>query len=293
MDVNAKIHFLLNVMPALSIESIEEISRGWDHDIIIINQSYVFRFPKKKEGLHRLETEAYLLSKLHEHNLSIQVPHYELFYKEERLVCSMHKKIDGEPLEKLEQLNSAEAAVQLGTFLTTLHTLNTEKLLQQGLKTIHTQRYWENFYAEITSKISPFLRSSEQKEVKMIFNRFLSNREKHMYPTAPIHGDLTGGNILYNSASKNISGIIDFTDAQISDPAFDFAGFYWEHGPQFTREVLEHYQVSLPKEELFHRVSAFYGLQPVFHEWLHTANEKSDPNFAIGLDKLRRLQSLQ
>ncbi|WP_176215254.1 phosphotransferase family protein [Cytobacillus gottheilii] len=293
MDITAKIQFLRTRMPDLSIENIDEISRGWDHDVIIINHSYVFRFPKKKEGLQRLETEACLLSKLHEHNLSIQVPRYELFYKEERLICSMHKKINGEPLEKLEHLNSAKAAVQLGSFLTTLHTLNSEKLIHHGLKTIHTQRYWENFYAEITSKISPYLRSSELKEVKMIFERFLSNSQKHMYPTAPIHGDLTGANILYNPANKNISGIIDFTDAQISDPAFDFAGFYWEHGPHFTREVLKHYQVSLPKEELFHRVSAFYGLQPVFHEWLHAANEKSDPNFEKGLDKLRRLQSLQ
>ncbi|MFC5731920.1 phosphotransferase family protein [Cytobacillus gottheilii] len=293
MDINAKIHFLLNRMPELSIKSIDKISRSWDHDVIIINQSYVFRFPKKEHGLQRLLTESMLLSKLHENNLSIHVPHYELFYKEKRLVCSMHKKIDGEPLEKLEHLNSAEAAVQLGAFLTTLHNLNSEKLMQHGLKTIHTQRYWEEFYAEITSKISPFLRSSEQKEVKIIFDRFLSNGQKHMHPIVPIHGDLTGANILYHPARKNISGIIDFTDAQISDPAFDFAGLYWEHGPQFTREVLEHYHVSLPKEELFQRVSAFYGLQPVFHEWLHAANEKSDPNFEKGLDKLLRLQFLQ
>jgi Phosphotransferase enzyme family len=45
-----------------------------------------------------------------------------------------------------------------------------------------------------------------------------------------------------SSDGQNIVGVIDWTDVEIGDPAFDF-GYLWVwHGEPFVREVLRHYQ---------------------------------------------------
>lgn len=106
-----------------------------------------------------------------------------------------------------------------------------------------------------------------------------------------IHGDLTSANILYHPSKKEISGIIDFTDTQIGDPAFDFAGLYWDFGDQFTKEALASYQTKFNKDEMYRRVTSFYGLQPIFHKWLKNVNDQDEKvvrqSISTGMTKIQ------
>lgn len=43
---NKPISFIKKALPGLEIESVDVNSRGWDNDILIVNRSIVFRFPK-------------------------------------------------------------------------------------------------------------------------------------------------------------------------------------------------------------------------------------------------------
>ena len=53
---------------------------------------------------------------------------------------------------------------------------------------------------------------------------------------AVIHGDFTDDHILLESVDGRLAGVIDFTDACLGDPAYDFA-FLWAYGPWVPERV--------------------------------------------------------
>lgn len=58
-----------------------------------------------------------------------------------------------------------------------------------------------------------------------------------------VHGDLYAGHIL-SDEKGNISGIIDWSEAQVSDPSIDFAGHLTVFGEQSLRELIFGYERS-------------------------------------------------
>ena len=56
-----------------------------------------------------------------------------------------------------------------------------------------------------------------------------------------VHGDLYAGHVL-SDAKGNISGIIDWSEAQVSDPSIDFAGHLNAFGEQSLRELITKYE---------------------------------------------------
>ena len=55
------------------------------------------------------------------------------------------------------------------------------------------------------------------------------------------------GNILFDPNKQTISGIIDFGDACVGDPARDFAGIKFDFGTLFTQKTLDRYQGTIDK----------------------------------------------
>lgn len=120
---------------------------------------------------------------------------------------------------------------------------------------------------------------------------FLECFQSHSYKKVIIHGDLTASNIIYSEKKKRVNRIIDFTDAQIGDPAFNFAGLYWSFGPpNFTKDVLlSCYKTLESLDSIFNIVSKFYGLQPVFHELLYAIRNNQKVNWGAALDRFSYL----
>jgi aminoglycoside phosphotransferase (APT) family kinase protein len=56
--------------------------------------------------------------------------------------------------------------------------------------------------------------------------------------TAVIHRDFSEDHILLDPVSQRLAGVIDFTDASLGDPAFDFA-FLWSYGPEAPARALQ------------------------------------------------------
>ncbi|WP_071458644.1 aminoglycoside phosphotransferase family protein [Bacillus massilinigeriensis] len=276
--------------PDLPIDKIQVNDSGWDHDIFILNNELVFRFPKSSEFLSKIKDEGKILQLLMEIKPALQVPQYEYVYQDGLLKGVRYPYLEGIPLSKLP-LNDIESnrenAKSIGDFLSKLHSIDVERLDDTNLTTIHTMEYWKSLHSNVQKDVFPYLTNQQQKEIDEVFLRFTET--KSTYKRTLIHGDLTSSNIIYNKASGCISGIIDFTDAQIGDPAFDFAGLYWDFGRDFTVEVLSWYSGSENPVTLFNRVKNFYGLQPVFHELLYSIKCGKEINWETALDRFSYL----
>ncbi|SEQ91380.1 aminoglycoside 2''-phosphotransferase [Virgibacillus subterraneus] len=278
------IYFISKALPKLKIHGYRRNTHGWDNDIIIVNENTVFRFPKNDKVADRVMSEALLLKKLNRHKPFVTIPDYTLLYDENnKLRCVYYEYIEGQPLEQ-QQINDRNAML-LGDFLTKLHRMNHPKL-----STLHTYDYWNDLFTSVRENVYPELSEFQQQTITCVFTRFLDTLPTLSYPTTVIHGDLSTSNIIWNEGE--VTGIIDFTDAQIGDPAFDFAGFYWEFGPEFTKKVLSYYEGIESKESIFERVESFYGLQPVFHELLHSIHNDEIVEWDSALWRFLNLSNL-
>lgn len=219
----------------------------------------MFRFPKREEVEERVKREARLLTYLSIQNQSLPLPIYQLHYEAEQLLCVSYAYLEGSPL-RTEQ---SEIANVLGAFLSELHGMDITTAEAMGFTYERNGVYWERFYGELKSKLYPYFSQKQQDFVDRIFKTFLE-KDGQKHSKKLIHGDLTGSNLLYDQERDRLTGIIDFTDAMIGDPAIDFAGFYWDFGPEFTRLVLDHYEGDEEREVIYQRVEQFYGIQPLF-----------------------------
>ena len=61
-------------------------------------------------------------------------------------------------------------------------------------------------------------------------------------PLCVIHGDLLPGHILVDAGAGRVRGIIDWSDAALSDPMGDFVGLWMWRGEDFVEEVLKRYR---------------------------------------------------
>ena len=55
-----------------------------------------------------------------------------------------------------------------------------------------------------------------------------------------IHSDFSHSHIFVDAKKGVVSGLIDFADVEIGDPARDF-GVIWEYGETFVKAMLKHY----------------------------------------------------
>jgi aminoglycoside phosphotransferase (APT) family kinase protein len=90
------------------------------------------------------------------------------------------------------------------------------------------------------------------------------------------HADLGAEHILEHGGA--VTGVIDWTDAAVTDPALDFARLYRDFGPDFLAEVLGAYGGGAPEREritFFARCAALedlaYGRESGRAEYARTA----------------------
>ncbi|USK53158.1 aminoglycoside phosphotransferase family protein [Cytobacillus solani] len=281
--------------PHLEINEVRINNNGWDNDILIINDEIVFRFPKSEHLITKVIDEMKILDHLAVIEPIIKIPKYEPVFNENKLIGVKYAFLKGKSLSEYTdcQLNEEpENAKLMADFLTKLHSIDISVMNDTNLTAIHTLHYWENLYSLVKQVVFPFLNTYQQSEISEVFISFINNYSSLSYKKTLIHGDLTPSNIIFNKTINRIDGIIDFTDAQFGDPAFDFAGLYWTFGPDFTQKVLSWYNNTECADLIFNRVRTFYGLQPVFHELLHVIKNKQKMNWESALDRFSQLKSL-
>ena len=296
MIENETFTIIKSLFPHLEINKVQINNHGWDNDILIVNDEIVFRFPKTEQLLTNVLDEIHILDLLAMKAPIIKIPKYEPVFNDLKLIGVTYTFLKGRSLNEYADCNlidNPQNAKLIGDFLTKLHSIDRLALKETNLKTKHTLNYWERLYTSMKSDVFPFLNGYQQNEINEVFIPFINNYSNISYKKTLIHGDLTASNIIYNQTRNQIEGIIDFTDAQFGDQAFDFAGLYWSFGSDFTKEVLSMYQHSECVESIFHRVSSFYGLQPVFHELLYAVKNKQKINWETALDKFSQLKSMK
>lgn len=227
----AYVQLIRNTYPDLEIEKVGFNDRGQYNDILIINDDLIFRIPRYAEAVQQLEIETAILKGLQPY-VTLPVP--DPIYKSQGTqkvgeVFVGYHMIHGEPLwrETLLAINDEATiqalAIQLGTFLKTLHSVPVKSVFDVELPVVGSYAEWSDMYVRIRQKLFPYMRPEARRSVENHFEQFLNDASNFAFHPVLIHGDFGSSNILFNAKMRRVSGVIDFGSAGLGDPASDFA----------------------------------------------------------------------
>lgn len=286
-------------LPHLHIDSFQQNESGWDHIAIIINNALLFRFPREATIAKRIPLEKELCSLLAKSLHDIEIPNYHLFYTNESdtiPTCSYYTLIYGEPLtaQMIANLTIQEreqVITQIAQFLATLHTISLEHATQLGFKIEKTITYWKQLQMKLNRYLSHTFIKCEKEAFDKLFHQFFTLFHRYDLQYTMIHADFTHHHILFDEKRKKVSGIIDFGDTQIRDPAFDFAGLYHDFGNVFTEDVYKKYCTLILHHDssFMQRIISFYQHSPLLHQLLYNLERKDEHAIHNGLKKLRTM----
>ncbi|WP_430787350.1 phosphotransferase family protein [Virgibacillus flavescens] len=289
---NNYIENVKQVYPDLCIENCKPNDIGQNNDVLIINESLVFRFPKYKLGIVQLKKETEIFEYIRD-IVSITIPH-PIFQSFEVIeigkVFSGYRLIEGSPLwkESLEKITNPELlkslASQLVTFLIDVHSISKEKVSDVlNLEDNDPSEEMHELFHKIQNKLFPFIRKEAQNEIAQSFKTFIGGRAFLNLKTTLIHGDFGASNILWNPEKSKITGVIDFGGSGLGDPAYDFAGLLASYGEEFYKMCINLYPNG---DEISERVK-FYKSTFALQEALHGIENSDNQAFENGIKNYR------
>jgi aminoglycoside phosphotransferase (APT) family kinase protein len=217
--------------PGLEIEALGYLAQGWDSTVFAVNGTYVFRFPKRAGVDATLQKEIRLLPALLP-VLPVPIPEFA-FVSGPSASYAWHvvgyRTLPGMPADEREWRPDGIRAVApvLAAFLRALHTFPRGRAIELGAPS-YTPKAWLDRHAALYRRA----RDVGQPLVPAgVFRRFVTDWERMLadgalidFESTLIHGDLAMEHVLVDDDGR-LSGVIDFGDAMVADPALDFAGF--------------------------------------------------------------------
>ncbi|MBT2691733.1 aminoglycoside phosphotransferase family protein [Bacillus sp. ISL-55] len=260
--------------PDLIINDFYVNELGQNNEVMIVNESLVFRFPKYKKEIMQLRRETEILKYIRDIvTLPIPLPIYEAFDEvEPGKVYTGYRLIEGNPFwrKSFFEIKSDEqiggVASQLVSFLEAMHSISGD-LASRELQLVanHPRDEMSSLYEKIQHKLFPFMSRESQISVSESFEDFLIGEALLNVDLVLIHGDFGASNILWNSVTGEISGIIDFGGSGIGDPAYDFAGLLSSYGEDFFNRCIDQYPNGKEIAKRVHFYKSTFALQEALH----------------------------
>jgi aminoglycoside 2''-phosphotransferase len=285
------IELLQACFPTLQVERCLPLGEGWDSVALLVNDQHVFRFAKRPDAALRQAREAELLPLLAD-RLPLLIPRYTHTWTDpawpgKRIVG--YRLIAGEPLTLSRPEQRATQAAQLGAFVSALHAVPVAKARRHGVvgrDAASLREAYRGFFATVRANMLPLFTAQEQAAIVAFWSGYLEDDTCFAFTPTLVHRDLTTEHVLVDPTSGHLTGVIDWGDAGLDDPAVDFAVVRRQLGEEFAREMLAAYRHALDTTVL-RRMDFYAGMEP-FHE-IHFGQVHGDAaHLAHGIEWARR-----
>jgi aminoglycoside 2''-phosphotransferase len=250
---------------AIHIERYAYLMDAFDHDVFVINDAFVFRFPRTARDVEHLPQEIRFLRFLQD-KVSVRIPHYE--WISPRGDLAGYRIVPGQVLapwifQRLRETDRMAAVDQLVGFINVLHGLDLTQFSHYQPRTrpdfVAIER---QIRQELERRLLPELSTEEVAAIDGLYheaNRYFAT----ITNSCPTHGDLYAFNVIWDHSSSQI-GVIDFSDLLIGDPAKDFEVFF-DYGAEYASHAYARYTGPhdasfLRRAELYYKIHAIYTL---------------------------------
>jgi aminoglycoside phosphotransferase (APT) family kinase protein len=212
-----------------------EIDDGYDFEVAIVDDEWVFRFPRRPGVEETLEVEIALLPALAP-ALPVEVPSFEHISRKPLFVA--YRLIRGDRLTE-EDSEGARA------FLEALHAFDPSGIPVPRPDWVEAYR---NQCAEFERLVLPLLERDRRAEATQLFGEAETLVD---FEPALVHADLGPDHLLVRDG--RLAGVIDWSDARVGDPALDYAWLLngpfteWDVDPDLRRRA-----------RFYHRLGPWY-----------------------------------
>ncbi|MBA4495163.1 phosphotransferase [Paenactinomyces guangxiensis] len=214
----------------------------------------------------------------------MSVPCYKWIYFENTPSFAAYPKLPGYPLDsQYLSKNIGTLSSELGSFLSALHKIPISFPSLEIHRRNWKQKY-EKFYIQVQTYVLDQLEKDLRDWVKQRWNRFLQDEGQFDFRPVWIHGDLSANHILIND--RIVTGIIDWGDVGIGDPAFDLAALSYEFGEEWMKHVITQYTVEID-DHFFRRANFYVKIAPL-HRLLYALNTRQPLQWEKGIEQLNK-----
>ncbi|MET3808017.1 macrolide phosphotransferase [Nakamurella sp. UYEF19] len=245
-----------SAVPHLLLEPIELVGTGWDSLVLRAcaqdGRRWIFRFPRRPELLPDIEREQDLLALL-VGRLPVDIPDWQIHRfvptASGRQFVVGYPELPGRPAAQ-EPDDSGEVTFALtlpppsgytdglGAALAALHAMDGREFAK-----VHGGP----FAADLRARTADLLESvgTDPGDVPAILREYwrawIQDDRLWDFTTTLCHGDLHPEHTMIDENGA-LTGIIDWTDSEIGDPAVDFIGTRAVLGPEFGDDLLAAYR---------------------------------------------------
>ncbi|ABM00230.1 hypothetical protein Sama_2024 [Shewanella amazonensis SB2B] len=273
--------------------TVELNNQGWSNLVLEINGRWIVRLPKRltdSEG--NSLTNRYLMEKQLLETLSLAIDKDTSSHLSAAILpnvhlaprhvadCMLYRKLQGSPLdwqsEQLSTLNNhmcTSLAASIGALLAKLHA--TELAHPQLVAFPYGD---EDFVGSVLPALRPLVDADSYKNAQTYFITMLETvATQAEFSSRLCHGDFGPANILLGR-DYQLTGVLDFSDVCLGDPAMDFAPLWRRSPSEFMHDLFsayrhtsgeDHWQ-SLQPQTLNHRIQFHALRKAAFVVWYGT-----------------------
>ncbi|MBM3934870.1 MAG: hypothetical protein FJ319_11325 [SAR202 cluster bacterium] len=234
----------------LPVRSVALLGQGWDFDAYLVNDSMVFRFPRRRESESKLLFEIEFLEQFAPLS-PVHVPVYSLEGAPGQTfpyTFACYSIVQGRSgMESTLPASSIAAEGQrMGSFLSLLHGQSIDRALALGVETLGEADTPEGVRAASIDDLEwlkGVMPAALFDRVSAYFEDVTNMPEDYTGPSRLVHRDLGAEHIILSEDHRRIAGVIDWSDVSIGDPAIDFAALWAWLGDAIVEAALETYDL--------------------------------------------------
>jgi len=227
---------------------IHMLGLGFSSFVVETASGVVFRIARNQDAAARHAKEARLLLHLNA-VLPLPIPNPRWSAEPSDLFpfgLIGYRKLSGTPLHPAQLPPSSHTPIvqALATFLRALHAVPTQEA--RGLQLegpVQFRVQLALLRAEVLPALRHALTSQEYHTLVQWWDAFLHDPAMQHFPPVLQHGDLWYENLLTDATKSVVTGVLDFENSAIGDPAQDFATLNY-FGQPFVQQVIERYQAA-------------------------------------------------
>lgn len=276
---------LADCFPDLADRQFTVAASGLDNLVLDVAGEWIVRFPRRANIQQHFAGEVALLAGLAD-KLFVPVPRPELSQSNPARAVR-YRKLPGTGLDKhLDSPHRLALAYSLGRFLGELHDFPVPLAREFGVRAYDQSSWLEQFrifYANARLHAFPLLNPRERMRAADLIESYVVDDAKLSFTPSLMHGDLAPEHVLCDTGGL-ITGVIDWTDARIGDPAVDLAWLVHGTDDEFAAAVLAGYPANDPA--MVERARFYYQVVP-WHVLLFGLEEGRTELIDNGLAEVR------
>ncbi|MER5336717.1 phosphotransferase [Micromonospora sp. NPDC002717] len=274
-------------LPDIHVTSVIPLGAGLDNISYEVNAELVVRISKDPDSDERTAraTREFQLLQVVAPASPLPVPQPSLAAAE--LGVLAYPKLRGRPLLSIPEASRPalipSAAPALGDLLRALHAIPADRVA--GLVDIDDtpltewHRDAEEFHSIVAGHIPPRHRPA-------VDAFFRSTPPPAPHTSVFTHNDLGIEHVLVDPDKGEVTGIIDWGDAAIADPAYDFGLICRDLGPHALDLALARYDAPEPDREGLHDRAVFYARCTLFEDMTYGVDTGQDAYVSKSLEAM-------